>query len=446
MRLSVALAALSGLCFFGCGAVDGPPPPIVLWVVDTLRADRLGLYGAENPVSPNYDALAERSTVFESAVAQSSWTRPTVATLLTGAGPIKHGVHRAEHSLGGEWRLLPERLGELGYATAGFTANGNVQEKFGFDRGFEEFWFHNRATAEQLVDRALGWLDGVRAEDPDRPFFVMILSIEPHDGYEPAEPFRVRFADGIDDVEVGTVEFVKQLRLKQRESSPDLVAQLLRLYDGEIAWNDHAFGKFRHQLEARGVNPVMVVIADHGEEFGEHGRYGHLSLYREVLDIPFLIHLPGQTEGRRVDAPVQQADIVPTLVDLAGGEIAEEVDGLSLVPLLRGSRRRFGGARPLVSVSLLTGEPVLELRPQYSLVLDEWKLVWTKPATVQLFDRVNDPGELVDLANEEPALTRRLLRILQDEVRRAELQAGESNEVALDEETRRQLRAMGYVE
>ncbi len=133
------------------------------------------------------------------------------------------------------------------------------------------------------------------------------------------------------------------------------MAQLLRLYDGEIAWNDHVFGEFRRQLEARGVNAVTVVIADHGEEFGEHGRFGHLSLYREVLDIPFLIHLPGQTEGRRVDAPVQQADIVPTLVDLAGGKIAEEVDGLSLVPLLRGSRRRFAGAdsRPVVSVSLL---------------------------------------------------------------------------------------------
>lgn len=215
---------------------------MVLWIVDTLRADRLGLHGAENPVSPNYDALAERSTVFESAVAQSSWTRPTVATLLTGVGPIKHGVHRAEHSLGGEWRLLPERLGELGYATAGFTANGNVQEKFGFDR-------------------------------------------------------------------------------------------------------------------------------------------------------------------------------------LAGAD-----------------------SRPVVSVSLLTGEAVLDLRPQYSLVLDEWKLVWTKPATVELFDRVNDPAELVDLANEEPALTRRLLRILQDEVERAELQAVESDEVALDEEARRLLRAMGYVE
>ncbi len=152
-------------------------------------------------------------------MAQSSWTRPTVATLLTGVGPIKHGVHRAEHSLGADLRLLPERLGDFGYATAGFTANGNVQEKFGFDRGFDEFWFHNRATAEQLVELALGWLDGVRAEDPDRPFFAMIVSIEPHDGYEPAEPFRARFADGIDDAEIGTVEFVKQPRLKQRAST-----------------------------------------------------------------------------------------------------------------------------------------------------------------------------------------------------------------------------------
>ena len=147
------------------------PPSIVLWIIDTLRVDRLGLYGFERPVSPNYDALAARSTVFEAATAQASWTRPTVATLLTGVGPISHGVHTLEHGLGDEWQLLPEFLGELGYATAAFSANGNVQRSTGFGRGFDEFWFKNRATAETLVDRALAWLDDVRAESPEQPFF-----------------------------------------------------------------------------------------------------------------------------------------------------------------------------------------------------------------------------------------------------------------------------------
>ena len=430
-----------------CSRPDESRPSIVLWIVDTLRVDRLGLYGFERPVSPNYDALAEQATVFESAMAQSSWTRPAVATMLTGVSPLRHGVNRGEDSLGDEWRLLPELLQELGYATAFFTANGNVQRKFGFDQGFDEFWFENRATADVLVDRTLGWLDGVREESPDRPFFIMILSIEPHDGYEPVEPFRSRFAGDVSGDGIGSVTFMRQLRLRKRPSSPVLVQQLLQLYEGEVAWSDHEFGRFRRDLEERDLDPAIFVIADHGEAFGEHGYFGHLNLHQEVLHIPFIVRLPDQTEGRRVGWPVQQADILPTLVDLAGGD-ANEVDGQSLFPLLTGEDMR--SSRPIVSASFKGGGN-LNLAPFYSLVLDRWKLIWTKRpgvlSTVQLFDRVSDPEELVDLAGEKPMLARRLLRVLQEEVEIIQGKGGANSiKVTIDAETRRQLEALGYID
>ena len=430
-------------------------PDMVLWIVDTLRADRLGLYGFERPVSPHYDAAAAQSTVFEAAFAQSSWTRPAVASMLTGVSPIRHGVHVSQHSLGEDWELLTERLRELGYATAGFVANGNVQEKFGFDQGFDHFWFVNRAPAETLIDQALGWLDNLRIESPGQPFFMMILSVEPHDGYEPAEPFRSRFASGVVDPALGTVPWMQSLRKRRLASNPDprrraaepqhVVEGLFQLYEAEVAWSDHEFGRFRLELERRGLDPSLVVVADHGEAFGEHGFFGHLDLHDEVHRIPFFVHLPGQTKGYRVHEPVHQVDILPSLLELAGGAVPDDVDGSSLLPLMAG---KTGAAehligRPIVSVSLLERP---DLHPTYSLVSGRWKLIWRKPRSVQLFDRFSDQAETVDVADQKPVVVRHLLRVLQQEIEAAESRSVDSIETDLDEETRRQLKAMGYVD
>ena len=308
-----------------------------------MRVDRLGLYGHERPVSPNFDALAARSTVFERAIAQSSWTRPTVATLLTGVGPERHGIRELSHGMEESFATLPERLRELGHATAGFSANANVTADTGFAQGFDRFEYA-AVDVDDLARQALAWLDELT---PEEPFFVMILSVEPHASFAPAEPFRSRFAAGVDDPELGSVAHLRALSNREAASTPDVVEKLFLLYDGEIAWNDHVFGKFQHELDRRGRDPLVAVIADHGEAFEERGVFGHAwDLHREVLDIPFLIHLPGQTEGRRVGLPVQQADLLPTLIEIAGGEPGPGIEGDSLVPLApRRSDRRPASAR-----------------------------------------------------------------------------------------------------
>lgn len=307
---------------------------------------------------------------------------------------------------------------------------------------------HGRAA--RLVDAALEWLDDVRAAS-DRPFLIVFLTIEPHDGYEPAEPFRSRLAGDVTDRDIGTVEFMRQLRYRERASSPELIRSLFRLYDAEIAWNDHEFGRFQQEILERELDPVIVVTADHGEQFGEHGHFGHLDLHQETLHIPFTVRVPGQSVSRRVDVPVQQADLFPTLIDLAGGE-ASGFDGQSLVPLLLGREPDEQGfrSRPIVSESRKGTHTSLDLGPYYSLVLDRWKLIWKdrhRRSSVQLFDRVNDPAELVDLAGENPMLARRLLRALQDEIEIIESRGGpEAIAVTIDDETRRQLEALGYVD
>gem|GEM_PF-453452 len=420
------------------------PDSILLWIVDTLRVDRLGLYGHERPVSPNFDALAERSTVFERAIAQSSWTRPTVATLLTGVGPERHGIRELSHGMEESFATLPERLRELGYATAGFSANANVTADTGFAQGFDRFEYA-AVDVDDLARQALAWLDELT---PEKPFFLMILSVEPHASFAPAEPFRSRFAAGVDDPELGSVAHLRALSSKEATSTPDMVEKLFLLYDGEIAWNDHVFGKFQHELDRLGRDPLVAVIADHGEAFEERGVFGHAwDLHREVLDIPFLIHLPGQTEGRHVGLPVQQADLLPTLIEIAGGEPGPGMEGDSLVPLLHGGA---DGAPQELADRLLLSTMDTFRRPAASLIRGRYKLIELRrpghaPAR-QLFDWVDDPEERQNLAAERAILAGRLARLLREQVELSGKGAAPAPEVELDEETRRRLRALGYIE
>lgn len=423
---------------------------ILLWIVDTLRVDRLGFHGHEGMVSPNFDALAERSTVFERAVAQSSWTRPTVATLLTGVGPERHGIRELNHGLDGSFATLPERLRELGYVTAGFSANANVTGDTGFEQGFDRFEY-DAVDVDTLAGWALDWLDEVAAETPERPFFLMILSVEPHASFDPAEPFRERFAAGVEDRGLGTVEHMRALSNRRIPSTPEVVDQLFLLYDAEIAWNDHVFGEFRRELDRRSHDPTIVVVSDHGEAFEERGVFGHAwDLHREVLDIPFLIHRSGQGEGRRVSVPVQQADLLPTLIEMAGGAAGPGIEGDSLLPLLGAGAAATAGESEGLADRLLLSTMDTFRRPAASLVRGRYKLIELRrpghAPSRQLFDRTADPEELYDLAAERPLLLGVMTRRLREQLDLSAGSAVDAVEVELDEDTRRRLQALGYIE
>ncbi|MDE2691875.1 MAG: sulfatase [Acidobacteriota bacterium] len=431
-------------------AGERQPESILLWIVDTLRVDRLGLYGHDRPASPNFDALAERSTVFERAIAQSSWTRPTVATLLTGVGPERHGIRELDHGLEESFATLPERLRELGYATAGFSANANVTGSTGFEQGFDRFEY-GAVDVDELAERALVWLDELIARSPEQPFFLMILGVEPHAAFAPAEPFRSRLAAGVDDPELGSTAHMRALASKDVPSTPATVEKLFHLYDAEIAWNDHVFGELRRALDQRGRNPFVAVIADHGEAFEERGVFGHAwDLHREVLDIPFLIHRPGQTEGRRVALPVQQSDLLPTLIEIAGGEPAAGIEGDSLVPLLGPETAAAADRLEDLGDRLLLSTMDTFRRPAASLVRGRYKLIELRrpghAPSRQLFDRVEDPEEHRDLAGERPILAGRLARLLHEQLELSRRGGVPAPQVELDEDTRRGLQALGYIE
>jgi arylsulfatase A-like enzyme len=415
----------------------GRPPNVVLYLVDTLRADHLGVYGEGRGLTPHLDAFAREATLFEDATAPSSWTRPSVASLLTGLAPQQHRVNRLEQGLPAEALLLSERLQASGYRTAAFVANAHIAATFGFARGFDRFepLFEGPNRASDVHRRLLTWLEGT-AREPT-PFFLYVHTIDPHAPYEPPEEFRRRFAPEA-DTEVGSFEAIRAVAERRRSRTPRVEADLAALYAAEVAEADAAFGELLGALKARGLYEASFIafVADHGEEFFEHGVLGHgWDLYREVLAVPLLLRRPGDARGRRVARPARLEDLVPTVLAQVGSPVPEGLAGTDLF------LDRVGD-RPIVSYQDYEG------RRGASLVLGPWHLIEPLGGGfargTELYHRPSDPGERENLAASRPVLAGYLRRLLRSELAQAEA-APAPRPVDLDAETRRRLEALGYV-
>jgi arylsulfatase A-like enzyme len=457
LRVDLRLAAergaavlLGGLALGARGAGSPPAavpavravprrPHLLLYLVDALRRDALGAYGAPGGGSPHLDRLAAEGVLFEDAVAQASWTRTAVASLFTGIDPGGHRVLTRRDALSPSANTLAERLAAGGYRTAAFLGNGNVSGKLGFRQGFERMRqkLGPRDLAPQLTAELLAWLDETRG-DP-RPFFAYVHTIDPHGPYLPPEPFRSRFAPGV-PLELGSRRSLRLLAGGEVAAGPQTARQLRALYQAEVASNDEAFGRLRVELERRGLwrDLVVLAISDHGEEFLEHGGLEHgQRLHAESLDIPLLLRLPEGPAGRRVARLARQVDVMPTLLELAGLPVPAGLDGASLLPALAGA----GPRAPVAARSHLH----LEGAPQSAVTTSRHRLiVITHPdgrRIARLYDRRRDPAERRDLAAALPITARYLQSVL-----RWPTGAGAATAAPpLDPEDAEQLRALGYV-
>jgi arylsulfatase A-like enzyme len=260
--------------------------------------------------------------------------------------------------------------------------------------------------------------------------------MDPHAPYSPPEPYRTQFAPN----------WREMPDWQPRWRWPDEALPFLSdLYDGEIAYNDASFGSLVADLERRGLydDLALVFVSDHGEEFREHGRWRHgNNLHRETLAMPLVVKLPGQHEGRRVAATVQQIDLMPTLLELAGAAPPPGMQGRSLVALAKG--RSGAPADPPAHSHLLLGR----VPEQLALVAGDWKLLYAPasdgPGTRQLYRWRDDPGEQRDLAAELPVRTAVLTALLHR--RWTEKGHGAAAEVELDAELQKTLRSLGYLQ
>jgi arylsulfatase A-like enzyme len=423
-------------------------PNFVLYLVDTLRADRLGAYGHRGPTSPRFDAFAREAILFEDVWAQASWTRPTTASILTGLHPAVHGADRADRRLSDDAVTLAEALKRAGYRTGAFVANRLVGGRTGLDQGFDE-WnggggsLYN-APASELGARALAWIDRGGS-----PFFLYVHAMDPHAPYAPppqdAAPFEGPYA--------GERDTMALLRRGHRTPLHPRAKRFLESqYLGEIRRNDRAFGELLDGLRERRLLETSAVVftADHGEEFWDHGSTQHGStLYTEQLRVPLAVRLPGARRGgTRERGAVQQLDLYPTLLSLADVGSPADLPGRDL----SGSWLRGDDAAPpplLFSQQRFTVVDKAAVRAgSLKLIVNrDEPLHWRADARVELYDLARDPGEQVNLASARPIAVRCLL----DELDRFDTLAsarrvGPDATLTLSAEDRHQLRALGYLQ
>ena len=432
----------------GCLSAGHGFPNIVLYLIDTLRSDRLGCYGYPRPVSPRIDAFAQQAVLFERVVAQSSWTRASMASVFTGRWPPAHGTNGRRDRLRGDLEILPQRLRAAGYRTAAFVTNPNVSSTFGFDRGFDHFFYLGKEAGSDVVHQAVAeWLAD---RSQQTPFFLWIHTLDPHAPYDSPEAFRRRLAPGIDaDAGRRSLTVLDDLQAGRRQLDATLLSQLEALYDAAVAYNDYSFGVLLDELEGHGLldGALVILLSDHGDEFHEHGNWQHgRALHAESIGVPLIVKPPAAAGGSRVAQPVRQIDVLPTVLDLLGLPPAAGVEGRSLLPLIAGAP-----ADP--APGMTAGEPPpafsylhLDGQARVSVVDRGWKLIQrfehgelTRP---RLYHVAEDPGETRELAARRPIRTGYLASLI-----RSKLGAGrvEAEAAELDKQTRMALEALGYI-
>jgi arylsulfatase A-like enzyme len=469
---AITLAAVGGeIVLVGCAVmaekVGAAPAPgavkaknFVLVLIDTLRADHLKLYASGTRVQTDYmDRLGQESMVFDRAWVQENWTKPSVATMLTGLYPETHRTKNEKHKLPRSVVLASEHFRALGFATAGFVANGYVSHKFGFREGWDIWRNYVREgkanRAKFVADDAIAWL-GRRPKD--KPFFLYIHTIDPHVPYIPPRKYRDLYDANPYKGQVepsGTAKLLERIKTGDTKLSGRDKFRLEALYDGEITYHDDNLARVHEALAEAGLldDTLIVVTSDHGEEFFDHGSVGHgHTVYEELLHVPLVVRLPGAAAGAgaRCRAEVGLVDLLPTACEILGTECPEGMEGRSLVPLLQGAGR---DRWPQVTFAdFLDG--------QRSARAGRYKIIYRGLART-LFDLEVDPEETRDLSDEQPiafAALNDLLgqhqgRFVPTEAPAAPSKPGkkaapkkthQAEETEIDEETRKQLEGLGY--
>ena len=409
----------------GCARFDPSRPDVVLIVVDTLRADHLGAYGYARPTSPRIDRLADHGALFESAWSAAPWTLPSVMSIVTGRPASGHRVENDGLKLAAGVPTLAETLGAAGYATGAFVSHVYVSGLYGFARGFQTFDdfglskpdYRLEAGMEPDAGRVTGAVLAWLARQGRRPVFVMVHYFDPHWPYDPPPEYAGLFPSGYRGPLDARYDAISKFIDPAVPLPDDYRRFLIDRYDGEIRFVDDQIGRLLDGLAGmgRGGRAWIVLTADHGEEFKEHGSMGHgRQLYEEAIRVPLIIARAAEAGGRaRRTGPVGGIDLFPTIAGLAGGAaVPSGLAGRSLVPLLDpATPPPTGPERTLVSeTARLNAFRQAVRRGPLKLIhlMDDNRS--------ELYDLAADPLERHDLSGTRPEERRRLVQALFSEV------------------------------
>jgi arylsulfatase A-like enzyme len=451
--LFIIAAAVAAWFIFHTPA--GPKQNVILLIIDTVRGDALGCYGNPLQPSPHIDAVAADGVRFERAISTSGWTLPSVASLLTGTWPSIHGGMGKVTKLTtirDEVPTAAEIMKNAGFRTLGFANAAFVSPMLHLDRGFDVFdhkytYNDNYRRADETIAAVLPLLE----EHRSGANFIMIHLFDPHLNYGAPPPYRFKFTGGRKlPAPPLDLDACLELMTNDGENPPNEedIQYITNLYTGEINFADAQVGRLMDRLRELGMydESMIIITADHGEEFWEHDGFEHgHTLYDELVHVPLIIKYPESITPVRntVDTQVRLIDVMPTVFAWLGIEQPESFIGESLTPLALGEA---GGHRGAYCESTLYGKDRIAWHgPRFKYILEVYKNV--EPVE-ELYDRQNDPGETNDLSRQLPAQTEKmrgeLIGFFMDIKRRAETMS-QPSQVDLSPERVQMLKSLGYI-
>ena len=461
-------------------------PNVLLYMVDTLRASHTSVHGYARPTTPFLNKLAAEGVVFADCQAQATWTKPSVASMMTSLYSFTHGISMDTDTIPKGATTLAEQMRAAGYVTASAIANPFAGRVTGLERGFDYLMEYpvvdrlrtdaaDRGTDSAALNRAVfPWLDRHRHE----PFFLYIHSTDPHAPYRPPAEFEKKYASPAEtpafNREYGAMRDVRQYGggavvgrqdMAAKGVNPDQwIRRAIDRYDAEVEHNDRSFAALAGKLQELRLldNTLVVFVSDHGEEFLDHGWTGHgHSLYQELTNVVWVMWnkklLPAP---RRVSEPVQLIDLMPTILELTG--IRPEggvLQGVSVAPLARGgatlnrkqpvmsSRFRYPNVRPSGFVPENQTGTIARIDAQWKLISRDQPERAGLPA-VELYDRRADPAEAKNLAAQRPDVVKRQLAEIQlwvEAQKQIRGHLGGSGTTRMDPQTLERLRSLGYI-
>ncbi|WP_458190912.1 sulfatase-like hydrolase/transferase [Haladaptatus sp. NG-WS-4] len=472
---------------------------VLLYVVDSLRADHLSSYGYSRNTTPNLDALADEGVLYENCHSVATWTRPASVSFLTGVYPPAHGVRHREDRFPSELPRLPELLSDEGFETIGISSMGNVSSNLGYDVGFDSYFDlykdekilkkrdQSSASNENLLYEDQDKIALPRAEDiteqltplyenRTEDLFTFCWSIDPHTPFDPPKEYRSYVDPGYTGPVHGNFASLPD------EPTKEDISHLVNLYDGEVRYTDAQLGIIIDKLKQEELyeDTLLIVAGDHGEAFNEHETIFHGNTpYEEVLHVPLIIKPPGEIEDipQTVTDPVSIIDIYPTILDLLDiDSLPASVQGQAIPPFSEDFE-----SRPTYSDTQLWN-----FKPTYRTVRSEqWKyLEIQRPGPIKtirnmidnrdnlsnpkfilstirdtlynqisntdtelLFDLEADPGERKNLAGDHPEICKEYRQLLvewQNECEKINDKIGNTRSTEIDSETKEQLKQLGY--